>query len=133
MNKVYSVVWNRSLNQLVVASELATLGGKASAGAKKVSHSAGTPRIAGIMTALLAVGWIGWAPSAQAQANCAAPPYNQYNGSATCAGLLSQATAGGATALGYNAQSTALNATAVGYQAIASGVNSIYIARTHTS
>ena len=74
MNKVYSLVWNRSLNQLVVASEMATLDGKGSRVDKKAPRPLGTSRLAGIMTTLLAVGWIGWAPSAQAQANCPAPP-----------------------------------------------------------
>ena len=130
MNKVYSVVWSSALNQMVVASELATTRGKASGGGKKASRSVGTSSIG--MAVLLALGWVGWAPSAQAQAaNCSAAPYNYYSGSATCVGFMSQATAGGATAVGYNSSSTGLNGTAVGYQAIASGINAIYVgART---
>src|SRR5688500_1477427 len=121
MNKIYSVVWSRSLQQLVVASELAAPGGKASGGRRETVRP-GTLS-AGIMTALLAMGGMGWATSAQAQANCSGPPYNAYSGSATCAGLEAQATAGGATAIGFRAFSSGLNATTLGYQALASGTN----------
>src|SRR5688500_7620801 len=107
MNRIYSVVWSRSLNQLVVASELAAPRGTVSRSCQKTSCAPGT-LCAGIMTALLAMGGLGWAGGAQAQVSCATAPYNYYNGSTMCAGLLSQATTGGGTAIGYNAQSTAL-------------------------
>ncbi|MGH6753874.1 MAG: ESPR domain-containing protein, partial [Bradyrhizobium sp.] len=55
MNRIYSVVWSQSLNQLVVASELAAPRGKISGGERKASHPAGT-LCTGIMTALLAMG-----------------------------------------------------------------------------
>ena len=66
MNKIYSVVWSRSLNQLVVTSELAGGGGKASRDRRKGPRTAASLS-AGVVTALLAMGGTGWAPSAQAQ------------------------------------------------------------------
>ena len=84
MNRIYSVVWSRSLNQLVVASELAAPRGKVSRGGQKASCAPGTLSVA-IMASLLAMGGMGWAGSAQAQSvDCTAAPYNYYSGSATC-------------------------------------------------
>ena len=131
MNKVYRKVWSRALNQLVVASELAS---SRSGGAttkrpvhRRISQRLGTF----VVGASAAIGGLAWTTLAQAQISCASPPYYVYSGSSMCSGLSSAADAGGATAVGFAAHSGALNATSLGFQANALGVNSIYLgART---
>ncbi|WP_408952207.1 YadA-like family protein [Lysobacter sp. Hz 25] len=145
MNKIYSVVWSRSLNRLVVASELAAPLGQAAGSGNRASYSAGT-LCAGILAALATMGAVGWVPTAQAQAvDCSGPPYNFYNGTASCMGFSSRASGTGATALGslataevlggvavgYTARTTALNSISVGFGAYSTGANSLYLgART---
>jgi autotransporter adhesin len=131
MNRIYSKIWNRALNQLVVASELARnpSGGKTRTRHmdRVLAHRLGTC----LVGAAGAIGSLVWTTSAQAQVSCANPPYNAYAGSATCAGLSSAADSGGATAIGYGAHSAALNSVTVGFQAYSTGINSIYLgART---
>jgi autotransporter adhesin len=144
MNKIHSKIWNRRLNQLVVASELATSCHAGGAHGPRRPLKRLLSAIA--LTALGVVGWIGWTPPAQAQAvDCNPAPYNAYNGTASCMGLGAKATGLGATALGsisnasvlgalavgYAAQSTGQNGVALGFQAYASTINSIYVgART---
>ncbi|NID16513.1 YadA-like family protein [Luteibacter yeojuensis] len=126
MNKIHSKIWNRELNQLVVASELASRprGGTTS---QRPARRPGMLAAA----ALLTLGGLAWTTLAQAQASCVNPPYNVYSGSATCAGVSSAADAGGGTAVGYGAHSAALNGITMGFQAYAAGINAIYLgART---
>ncbi|MEZ2419123.1 YadA-like family protein [Luteibacter sp. RCC_6_2] len=145
MNKIHSKVWNRALNQLVVASEIATChrGGSSGQG-RRGSPSHGLAPVA--LTLLMAAGWIGWSGSAAAQAvDCTAAPYNAYNGTASCMGYTSAASGIGATAvgslaranvlgalaLGYSSTVNAQNGIAVGFGAYSNAINSVYIgART---
>ncbi len=57
MNKIYSKVWNKSLGQLVVASELATMNGKGGGRTGAVRSGLGLAVPAAMMAALLATGW----------------------------------------------------------------------------
>jgi hypothetical protein len=115
MNRIYSVVWSRALNQLVVASELAAPRGTVSRSGQKTSYAPGR-LCAGIMTALLAMGGMGWASSAQAQSvDCSTSPWNRYNGNASCMGLGATATGDGATALGAGANASFADAVAIGH------------------
>ncbi|WP_266158513.1 beta strand repeat-containing protein [Dyella silvatica] len=141
MNKIHSKVWSRSLNQLVVASEMAAChrGGGQGRGSRRLSLRSLS---SAVFAALLVSGGVGWVSPAQAQAvNCTSLPYNVYNGTASCVGYAATANGLGATAvgataaadtdgalaLGYVAHGAALNAIAVGFQAYATGVNSMYL------
>lgn len=141
MNKIYSVVWSRSLNRPVVASELAAPRGKVGAGAIRRSPPP-TALGACIAAVLLAMGAGTWTTAAQAQSvDCNAPPYNQYNSTASCMGLGARASGIGATALGslaaadvlgglavgYAAHSAGQNTISLGFQAYSAGINSIYL------
>jgi hypothetical protein len=55
--KIYSLVWNKSLRQIVVASELATVEGGGSTGEGKRSGM-GLRRVALALAALLALGTV---------------------------------------------------------------------------
>jgi trimeric autotransporter adhesin len=148
MNKIYSKVWSRALNQLVVASEIAAChrgGGQGQGRRQKASRSLGPA----VFTLLMASGWIGWASPGHAQSvDCSNTPWNVYNGTASCMGLQSAASGTGATAIGslahanvlgalavgYNSLSTGQNGIALGFQAYTSAINTIYLgARTSPS
>ncbi|MGF6710972.1 autotransporter adhesin [Luteibacter sp. W1I16] len=145
MNKIHSKVWNRALNQLVVASEIATCHRGGSSGqASGRSPARGLAPMA--LTLLMAAGWVGWSGAADAQAvDCTAAPYNAYASTASCMGYsaaasgigatavgsLARANVLGALALGYSSTVNAQNGIAVGFGAYSNAVNSIYLgART---
>ena len=135
MNTTYCSIWNESLGAWVAASENTRARGKR--GGSRVAAAPGALTLlssghlrAGIMTALMALGGMAAPSLAQAQSvNCTASPYNYYNGTASCMGWQSQATADGATALGYQAIASLNWATAVGYQTVASAQYSVAIGR----
>ncbi|MBJ2154938.1 ESPR-type extended signal peptide-containing protein [Variovorax sp. IB41] len=155
MNRTYRSLWNESLGAWVAASEVSHARGKP--GGSHVALGAAPsmcvarPRpagglLAGLAAALVAMSGLGWSSLAQAQAvDCSGPPYNAYNGTASCMGFQSRASGIGATALGslaasdvlgglavgYNAHSAAQNSISLGFQAYSAAANSIYLgART---
>jgi hypothetical protein len=129
MNRIYCVVWSRSLNQMVVASELTALPRRGLQGRAQTLRSEGKLCI-GIVTALLAMAGMGGSPQAQAQAvGCGPAPYNFYNGTASCMGFNAVASGVGATALGANSQTDLSGGIAIGYQSYSSQVNAISIGR----
>ncbi|HEY3521103.1 MAG TPA: ESPR-type extended signal peptide-containing protein, partial [Rhodanobacteraceae bacterium] len=98
--KIYSLVWNKSLNQIIVASELATC--------KSAGGSAGTvrgvPAVARLALAVLLA--IGATPLA-------------FAGQAFCPG--GSASGKGALACGKGSVASGIYSTAIGTEAIASG------------
>jgi len=128
MNRIYSKVWNKSLNKLVVASELAKSCGK--------SSSRGTGRLQTVTArgvawvALMAISTLGVAGKIDAQTlsvNCTAAPYNAYDSTASCMGYGAAASGTGATALGSISNASVLGATAVGYAAQGTGQNAVAV------
>src|SRR5579875_923530 len=102
--KIYSLVWNKSLRQVVVASELATVkGGSGTAGEAKGSRT-GVRRAALALAAAVALGVAPWV--------IAAPAHGQTN----CSGAT--ATAKHSLACGKGAKASAAGATAVGVDAV---------------
>ncbi|NDZ13478.1 calcium-binding protein [Variovorax sp. WS11] len=152
MNQSYLTVWNEAIGAWVAASEITSARGKrggsrvANAGAGVLASLRSGPLRAGIVTALLALGGLGWSPLVQAQAvTCDTAPWDEYNGTASCMGAGAIATGQGSTALGSSAtvdtnggvavgfltHTTGVNAIAIGYGAFSTGTNSIYLgART---
>ena len=135
MNKIYSTVWNKSLGQLVVASELACSGGRAASKGDGRSAS-GLLAFKAVVSAMLLAGCLIWTDAAMAASvNC---NYNAGDGtqvvctSGTVSGTgaigvgSGTASGNGAVALGsgtsaFGDQSTALGS---GAQAAISGSGS---------
>src|SRR6185312_3173951 len=103
--KIYSLVWNKSLRQIVVASELARA--KGGGGSTGETRGLGIRCLALVLGVALALGTVPWATAAPAkgQTNC--------NGAS--------ATATGSLACGKGAKASGLDSTAVSVNAHASG------------
>ena len=70
--KIYSLVWNKSLRQIVVASELATVKGGGGSQGEASGSRVGLRHVALALAAALALGTAPWviAAPAQGQTNC---------------------------------------------------------------
>ncbi|MEH6421130.1 YadA-like family protein [Pseudomonas sp. CGJS7] len=150
MNKVYSLVWNSSLQQMVVASELASsqIGGRASGGRCMPRSSVLAAALAGLLAAA--------GPAQNARAQAAWGTGNQgavivgnsavasgsgaiaigskgssgltttaSNSEAVAIGNGAFASGGGSTALGLMSKATGQGAYAMGYESLASGAGSV--------
>jgi hypothetical protein len=105
--KIYSLVWNKSLRQIVVASELASI--KGGSGSTGETRGLGARWLTLVLGVALALGTVPWAMAAPAKAK----------GQTNCSGA--SATAAGALACGKGANASGVDSTAIGVNATASG------------
>ncbi len=119
MNKrIYNLVWNKALGQVVVASEFATC--------KRVGgSSASTGRVArhGRLAAALLLAIV--APAVLAGTDCSSATEGTAAANSVACGLGAVASGGMSVALGENAQATGQYSSAIGYKAKASATDSL--------
>src|SRR5581483_6836827 len=160
MNKrIYSLIWNNALRQVVVASELASCKSASSSSASKICALT-SRRIALVLATLLALCASQLIKAADTNGAGEAHPINESTATysplskyytyaemanaqplstppgSTCAGIAGENSNYGSLACGYNATANGGYATAVGYAANASGARSTALgfkANTSTS